>query len=131
MIKYFADLLNVFLKSKEMRLAERQARSIIISALREAIRYTKLHIRNYRIGEFGEKNFIDVASIELSSKWSYVATLIRPYDPSLARTFEDKSDYWTDPHQFRLEVQNDERRWSYSMRLDEVEWELVELERNY
>lgn len=131
MIKYFADLFNVFLKSQEIDLMDRKARSVIISALRDAIRYTKIHIKNYRIGEFGEQNFQDVESFELVSKWSEVARLIRPYDPSLAKTLEDKSDYWTDPHQFRLEVQNDERRWTYSMRLDEVERELAELERNY
>ncbi len=131
MINYLLPLLSPFLKALEMRDVQNQKKSEVISALRRAIRETKLHIEKTRSGDFGSDNFNEVASRDLSDKWSRVAEIIRPLDVRLAYTFEEKSDYWSNPHGFRLSIQDGNRRFDYRIRLEEVEQELIRLENSF
>lgn len=131
MINYLLPLLSPFLKALEMRDSQRQRKSEIISTLRSALRDTKLHIENTRTNDFGADNFNEVASTDLSDKWSRVAEIIRPLDGRLAYIFEDKSDYWSNPQGFRLSIQDENRRFSYRIRLEEVEQELIKLEKSF
>jgi len=124
-------LLSPALNALKMYDDRQREKSRVISALRNALRVTYTHILDTRIGEFGEEDFKETSSHELSELWSEVARSIRPFDPSVARAFEDKSDYWINPHGFLLAVQDRERRYDYRIRLDEVQLILLDLEHQY
>ena len=128
MVEFFLGLVGNFFGIASFNLANKQAKSEVISSLRHAIRLTESHINKTRIGEFGAIGFSDMESHELADAWSRVANAIRPFDRKLARTFEDKSDYWINPHGFRHDIQNGERKLQYGIMLVEVKKELDKIE---
>jgi hypothetical protein len=113
MIDYLLGLLNVFLTGANLNQAKKQEKSEVISTIRNALRATKKHIQENRSNEFGDEDFSDVDSKELSDMWSKAAQAIRPSDPGLAAIFEEKSDYWTNPTGFRREIQEGQRRFNF------------------
>ena len=128
MMELFIGLIGNLFGIASFQLAENQAKSEVISSLRNALRLTEQHIKDTRTGKLGKKRFYDVESRELSNAWSRVAQAIRPFDGGLARTFEDKSDYWINPSGFWQDIQNGERSYDYGMRLKQVKKELVRIE---
>ncbi len=128
MIEFFMGLIGNLFGIASFQLAENQAKSEAVSSLRHALRLTEKHIEDTRRGKVGKKGFVDVKSKELSGAWSRVAQAIRPFDSGLARTFEDKSDYWINPYGFWQDIQNGERSYDYGMRLKQVKKELVRIE---
>jgi hypothetical protein len=128
MFEYIMGLVGALFSIKKFQLASNQAKSEAISSLRHALRLTTRHIQETRVGEFGEIGFNDVESRELSDAWSRVACAIRPFNRSLAKTFEDKSDYWLNPDGFRNDIQEGRRRFNYRMRITEVLTELGRIE---
>lgn len=128
MLDFFMSLIGNVLGAASFSLASRQAKSHVISTLRNAIRLTDKHIADTRTDEFAGEDFIDVESTELSEAWSKVAAAIRPYDQQTAQTFEDKSDYWLNPYGFREDVRDGKRRFNYRFRLDEVKKDLIRIE---
>ncbi len=129
-MEFFMSLIGNLFGIASFRLASKQAKSKVISSLKNALRLTDKHIEDTRQGEFGDIEFSDVESKELSAAWSKVAEAIRPFDDGLAQTFEDKSDYWINPHGFRSDIQNGKRRFNYRFRLSEVKAELERIENN-
>lgn len=125
MIDFFMSLVGNLFGIASFRLASLQARSEVISSLRNALRLTDKHIGETRVDDF-----TDIESKELSQAWSDVARVIRPFDKGLAQTFEDKSDYWINPNGFRIDIQEGKRRFNYRFRLTEVRRELERIERN-
>lgn len=120
MFFYFTNLISTLFARESFILANNIAKSEAISALRNAIRLTEYHIRHTRIGEFGEEGFSDFESKELANAWANVAKTIRPFDKSLAESFEVKSDYWINPHGFQREIAEGKRIFDGSIRLSEV-----------
>ena len=106
-----------------------QAKSRVYSTFRKAFKMTKKHIDNTRSGEFGEVDFADIDSDELANAWGEAAEAIKPYNPGLAQIFYQKSDYWRSPYGFYMEIQEEKRRFDYKFRIDEVENELLRMER--
>jgi hypothetical protein len=130
MVEFFMSLIGNLFGIASFQLASKQAKSEVISSLKNALRLTDKHIEDTRQGEFGDIEFNDVESKELSSAWSRVAEAIRPFDNGLAQTFEDKSDYWINPQGFRNDIQNGKRRFNYRFRLSAVKAELERIENN-
>jgi hypothetical protein len=128
MLSNFLSFVSTFCEGQSFLLSSKQAKSQVISSLKNALRLTYKHINETRQGE--PDNYTDKESKELSDAWSKVAMVIRPFDSYLAQIFEEKSDYWINPYGFREEIQNGERRFNYKFRLEEVEKELVLIERN-
>jgi hypothetical protein len=128
MMEFFMGLIGNLFGIASFQLATHQAKSEVISSLKNAIRLTEKHIEDTRKGKFGKKGFQDVESKELSGAWSRVAQAIRPFDRVIARTFEDKSDYWINPHGFWQDIQNGDRSYDYGFRLKEVKNELERIE---
>jgi hypothetical protein len=128
MIEFLISLIGNFFGIASFKLASKQAKSEVISSLKNALRLTNKHIEDTRQGEFGDIEFSDVHSKELSAAWSRVALAIRPFDNGLAQTFEEKSDYWINPHGFKKDIQNGKRRFNYRFRLSEVKIELERIE---
>lgn len=126
-MEFFMNLIGNLFGIASFLLSSKQAKSEVISSLKNALRLTDKHIKDTREGEFGD-NFTDVESKELSEAWSRVAGAIRPFDKHLAQTFEDKSDYWIDPYGFQRDIQDGTRRFNYKFRLKEVRKELLRIE---
>jgi hypothetical protein len=129
MIEFFMGLIGNLFGIASFRLSSLQAKSEVISSIKNAIRLTEKHIKDTRTGKFGKKRFYDVESRELSGAWSRVAQAIRPFDSELARTFEDKSDYWINPYGFWQDIQNGERSYNDGIRLKAVKKELERIEK--
>lgn len=129
MVEYLIGLIAILLGNASFKLANKQAKSEVISSLKNALRLTEKHISETRTGEFGEIGFSDVESRELSSAWSRVAATIRPFDDSFANTLEEKSDYWLNPDGFHQDIQDGTRRFNYKFRLLEVKTELNKIEK--
>lgn len=123
MIEYLIGTLEAFLRGKEFIQDQRAEKSKIISLIRAALRETKKHIEETRVGDYG-----DVESENLAAKWSKAAEAIRPFNPRTAQTFEDKSDYWTNPHGFTHDIQSGQRRFDDLFRIEAVEKTLKQLE---
>lgn len=128
MVEFFMSLIGNLFGIASFQLASKQAKSKVISSLKDALRLTNKHIEETRQGDFGDIEFSDVQSKELSAAWSTVAEAIRPFDIGLAQTFEEKSDYWINPHGFRNDIQSGKRRFNYRFRLSEVKTELAKIE---
>jgi hypothetical protein len=128
MLDFLMSSIGNFFGIASFKLASNQAKSEVISSLKNALRLTEKHIEDTRQGEFGDIEFSDVYSKELSEAWSRVAKAIRPFDNGLAQTFEEKSDYWINPNGFRNDIQNGKRRFNYKFRLYEVKTELARIE---
>ena len=128
MFEYLIGLVGAVFAIKKFQLANRQARSEVISSLRDAIRLTIRHIQETREGEFAEEGFSDFESRELATAWSRAALAIRPFNRRLANTFEQKSDYWTNPTGFRHDIEDGRRRFDYMFRLSVVIGELNRIE---
>src|SRR5687767_10416472 len=92
--------ISLILVSEQLSKAEAKDKSAIIEGLKTAILQTQRHIDLTRNKETNS----DADSTELMMAWAKVAKLIRPYDPTLARLFDDKSYYWNNPKQFFKEV---------------------------
>ena len=115
MIEFFMGLLGTFIQSKEYQDNKLSRKSEMISALNEALRYTKMHISKTR-NEYG-----DAESSLISDKWSKVAKLMRPYNEVTANILEMKADYWLNPNGFKEDFQNQSRRFDFRFRIVEVE----------
>jgi hypothetical protein len=128
MLEFFMSLIGNLFGIASFQLANKQAKSEVISSLKNALRLTDKHIEDTREGEFGDIEFSDVESKELSTAWSKVAEAIRPFDSGLAQTFENKSDYWINPNGFRKDIQSGKRRFDCRFRLSAVKIELAKIE---
>lgn len=129
MIELFLGGLALLYAVKSFQNESRKDKSRVYSAFRKAYKMTRKHIETTRQGEFGDNDFSDIDSDELANAWAEAAEAIRPYNPSLAQTFDDKSDYWRSPWGFHREIQEGTRRFNYKFRLDEVEKELLKMEK--
>lgn len=123
MLGYFIGLLGPALQTIKMNNESLREKSEALSALKEALRFTKKHISETRMEDID-----DIESKSLSKKWSKAAKLIRPFDSSLAIALESKGDYWLDPRQFKNDIQNNSRRFDYRFRIDEVEKSILDIE---
>lgn len=130
MIEFFMSLIGHFLTLKGNDLQERQAKSIAISALRNAVRLTLSHIEETRVSQFEDPESADVASKEIAAAWSRAAETVRLFNKGMADTLEDKSDFWTNPDRFRKDILSGTRRNSDRMRLENVIQELDEFQNN-
>jgi hypothetical protein len=128
MIEYFFSLIGNIISISSFNLANDQAKSEVISSLRMALRLTESHINNTRVGEFGGEEFTDKDSSELVAAWSRVAQATRPFDSGLARIFEDKSDYWTNPSGFHRDIIDGRRIFNGAIRIQSINEELNRIE---
>lgn len=123
MLEYFFSFLTTFFQGLQYAHMSRKDKSDAISALKDALRHTKKHIKEKRVENFG-----DVESTEIAKKWSDAARLIRPFDPDFANAIEHKADYWTDPYGFKQEISDGNRRFNFRFRITEVENQLRDFE---
>lgn len=126
MVDYLLGILQVFLNGAEFLSNRKAQRSKVLSLVRNALRETKKHISDTREGDYG-----DIESRALAERWSQAAEAIRPFSPRTAQTFEEKSDYWTNPHGFTRDIQNGNRRFDDLFRIEAVEKTLKELEQKW
>jgi hypothetical protein len=115
MVEFFMGLLGTVVQTLEYKDNKSSQRSELISALNEALRYTKKHIEKTR-SEYG-----DAESEIISENWSKVAKLMRPFNEVTANILEMKADYWLNPNGFKEDIQNNSRRFDFRFRIVEVE----------
>lgn len=125
--QWILSVINTFSELNEAQMEKLKDRNVIFHSIKTAFRETIKHIDKTRKGEDG----LDVSSEKLRDLWWEASGAIRPIYPDLARTFEDKSDYWTDPERFKEQIQTGERRFNYKFRLNEVERQIKALERKW
>jgi len=115
MFEYFMSAVGLALQAKDHIDNYDVRKSEAESALRQAFRCTKKHIKTTRT-EFGDED-----STELANKWKVVAEKIRPFDKDTANILEMKADYWIDVNGFKNDIQDGNRRFDYRFRLNEIE----------
>ena len=130
MMDFFMGFFGPFLQAVELSEARAIRKSEAISALRDAIRYTRKHIDLTRVLDI-EENYDDQASELLAEKWALAAKLIRPFDYSLANTLEIKAEYWINPNGFKNDIQNGNIHFNYRFRLNYVISDINRLERKF
>lgn len=115
MLEYFISIIQVAFQvvqlNKEYNVKYSEAKTALLQAFRE----TKKHIAETRT------DYDDIASEKLSKKWSKVAEKIRPFNSDTANILEMKADYWINPHEFKREIQDGQRRYDYRIMLVEIE----------
>ncbi len=129
MIEFFMGMIGVFLAAGAFIQSSLQARSEVISSLKAALRLTKAHIEKNSKVQIIDSKLIDLESEKVADAWSRVAKAIRPFDENLAKIFESKSDYWTNPEGFLREIQNGSRSYDDRMLLTNVENQLLKIEK--